>query len=69
MNAKECDCHCGYACNRKCGLPILECMEQHYKRDCGHVWDGPWAERDWGGSVTCSRCGMLAIQHDMRVGL
>lgn len=34
---------------------------------CEHVWDGPGVEFDEGrgGSVSCSRCGMLAIDHDI----
>lgn len=40
---------------------------------CQHVWDGPeYVEESEGGgymsSVTCSRCGMPAIYHDMRCG-
>lgn len=37
---------------------------------CQHVWDGP-DYVDPGGcmvSATCSRCGALAISHDVRVG-
>lgn len=36
------------------------------KTDCDHKWDGKWWEREDGrmGSVTCSVCGMLAIEHD-----
>jgi hypothetical protein len=36
---------------------------------CEHVWDGEWIEEETRGgtlaSVTCSRCGMRAIDHDM----
>lgn len=36
---------------------------------CEHTWDGePWESEDgrsW--SATCSRCGMTAMSHDMRV--
>ncbi len=38
---------------------------------CGHVWNGePYYERNIEGetflsSVTCSKCGMTAIDHDM----
>jgi len=37
--------------------------------DCEHVWDGPWAESEDGrsGSVTCSRCGMWKMDHDLWV--
>lgn len=35
---------------------------------CQHVWDGPeWVSEDeCGSSVTCSRCGEVAMFHDMR---
>jgi len=40
---------------------------------CEHVWDGEW--KDWTepsgahiGSVTCSKCGMARIDHDMWCG-
>ena len=40
--------------------------------DCGHVWNGHVVERELPGgaslsSVTCSRCGMLAADHDLWV--
>lgn len=37
---------------------------------CQHDWDGPdWASEDGcAGSVTCSRCGEIAMNHDMRNG-
>jgi predicted nucleic-acid-binding Zn-ribbon protein len=40
---------------------------------CQHIWDGKeYTEETEGGgfmsSVTCSRCGVPAIYHDMRVG-
>ena len=59
---------CGYSCNRECGLDIMECMKTHYKRDCGHVWDGPMKEEGNAQSVTCSKCGMWALSHDMACG-
>ena len=35
---------------------------------CQHVWDGPeWGDEDGScQSVTCSRCGTVAMFHDMR---
>ena len=33
---------------------------------CEHKWDGGWVEIENGGSASCSRCGCLAISHDMR---
>lgn len=37
---------------------------------CEHKWDGPdWESEDRRAcSVTCSRCGMTAMSHDMRCG-
>ena len=64
----ECNCNCGYSCNRECGLPILECMEQHYVKDCEHVWNGEINYFKDGATVTCSKCGMSAMNHDMTVG-
>ena len=36
---------------------------------CEHTWDGePWESEDrLCASATCSRCGMTAMSHDMRV--
>lgn len=36
---------------------------------CEHKWDGPdWESSDGGAcSVTCSRCGKVAMSHDLRV--
>lgn len=59
-----CKCNCGYTCGRKCGLPVDQCIEQHYVRDCEHDWLGDAVDM----SVTCFKCGMLAIAHDMRFG-
>ena len=33
---------------------------------CQHIWDGPDHVEDCLVSTTCSRCGMLAMSHDMR---
>jgi hypothetical protein len=35
---------------------------------CQHKWDGPWWTSGDGctGSATCSKCGELAFNHDMR---
>lgn len=70
-----CRCNCGYTCGRQCRLPFDDCMAQHWKRDCDHVWNGPWKELKGdgpcgggGGSVTCSKCGMSSIDHDCAVG-
>ena len=65
-----CRCKCGYTCNRQCGLPIMECMEKHFVQDCDHDFSGPVVESPDGlmHSVTCSKCGLPQISHDMRVG-
>lgn len=35
---------------------------------CQHIWDGePWTD-DNSYSTTCSRCGEVAMFHDMRCG-
>ncbi len=71
---KTCRCNCGYTCGGPgaCNLPIDECMDQHFKRDCDHDFRGPLVEIDFMGckaqSVTCQKCGMPAITHDLRVG-
>ncbi len=65
---KECKCNCGYTCDRECGLPIMECMEKHYVKDCSHEFTGPCAFRSGFGSVTCKHCGMLAMDHDILHG-
>lgn len=33
---------------------------------CQHIWDGPEYRDDNSSSVTCSRCGAVALDHDMR---
>ncbi len=72
MNKPRCKCECGYSCGRQCGLPIMECMEKHYEKKCEHLWDGPAVETDVmgcrGDSATCSKCGAVAMYHDMAVG-
>lgn len=67
-----CRCNCGPTCGEQCGLPKLECIAQHWKRDCDHEFTG-WVEgttpegAGWGSTV-CKRCGLMAMAHDMRVG-
>lgn len=69
---EPCRCSCGYTCGRKCGLDIMDCMAAHYQQDCGHQWDGPTERGEHGGchweSVTCSRCGLPKMAHDMAAG-
>jgi len=43
-----------------------ECNCQCPDGPCEHKWDGPDVEIMNGFSVTCSKCGMTAIGHDMR---
>ncbi|HEV7433923.1 MAG TPA: hypothetical protein VGO22_03490 [Pseudorhizobium sp.] len=35
---------------------------------CQHEWNGPWREFEdgCGGEVTCARCGMGSMSHDLR---
>ncbi len=33
---------------------------------CQHIWDGPPWEDEGAWSTTCSRCGAVAMFHDMR---
>lgn len=35
---------------------------------CQHIWDGPEWTDDCCSSATCSRCGSVAMFHDMRTG-
>ena len=70
----RCDCRCGYRCPvRPCPLSAWDCVAAHYKIDCDHKWDGPWHEEvteEGGtmGAVTCSKCKMLCVDHDLGVG-
>lgn len=38
-------------------------------KSCGHKWDGPCETSEDGRAswVTCSRCGMAALDHDLWV--
>lgn len=67
---KTCRCNCGYTCGRQCGLPIMECIKQHYVQDCEHDFNGPVIEDDdgLGASVVCSKCGLPFMAHDMARG-
>ncbi len=67
-NTKECECRCGYTCGGpgSCELEIMECVDAHFKRDCGHVFEG-WIKLNDGGTSVCN-CGMTSIDHDMWVG-
>ena len=37
--------------------------------DCEHEWDGEWKTWENGGSITCSHCGITAMEHDTWIGL
>lgn len=54
-----------------CGPPSETC-QCACPDSCGHRWDGEFYEEhppEGGGfgTVTCSKCGMHAIEHDMWV--
>lgn len=34
---------------------------------CEHKWDGEFRRTEYGGTATCSRCGMDAFEHDQWV--
>jgi hypothetical protein len=71
MNTETCKCNCGYTCGGpgKCELSTLECIEQHFVRDCEHDFTGPLIECGEGcWSVTCKKCGMSAMHHDCVCG-
>lgn len=68
-----CRCNCGYRCGGpgRCPLGALECIAQetgHFERDCEHDWTGPAYSDEAMSSATCAKCGMLAINHDIRFG-
>lgn len=50
------------ACGPSRDKCICACPES-----CGHSWDGPFIEFSNGGSSSCSKCGMLAVDHDVWV--
>lgn len=73
--AAPCVCKCGYRCGGpgRCKLGVFDCLAQkegHFVVDCGHDWSGPTAESEdrCVSTVTCAKCGMWRINHDMRNG-
>ena len=52
-----------------CGPSRPDCRCGCPDGECGHRWDGPTVTSTdkLTMSVSCSRCGMLAIDHDMWV--
>jgi hypothetical protein len=54
-----------------CGPSTMKC-KCNCPEYCEHIWDGEQEETRYENgassvSVTCSRCGMSAMQHDMLV--
>lgn len=58
-----------------CGPSMRTCKCECPDGPCEHQWDGPWVEfkNDHdseglsGGSSSCSKCGMLSMDHDIWV--
>jgi hypothetical protein len=52
-----------------CGPQSAKCSCECPDGPCEHVWDGElYTSSDGlGESATCSRCGMVAMHHDMWV--
>lgn len=74
-NPNACHCDCGYRCGGPgvCKLGVMECLEQddgkHYVKDCHHDFGGQGrAIPDGGWTVTCRKCNMSEMHHDMRCG-
>jgi hypothetical protein len=69
----NCAAHLCYAENQRSGFierltdPTV-CMNAD-KAGGQHVWDGPSVDNGVYCSVSCSRCGVLAIDVDARLGL
>ncbi len=72
ISSRPCHCRCGYRCGGpgRCADP--ECLTKddgkHYVNDCSHDFGGEVVDTGFGWSVICTRCGMSAMAHDMRVG-
>ena len=52
-----------------CGPGSAKCKCACPDGPCEHKWDGAWVKTDdqGGESVTCSRCGKVAMDHDLWV--
>lgn len=53
-----------------CGPQTAKCKCRCTEGEgCDHVWDGPWEEDPdgLGGTATCSRCKMTAMEHSLWV--
>ena len=46
-------------------MTIFTCGPQCVDGTENHKWDGPVVKLQNGGSSSCSRCGMLAIDHSL----
>jgi hypothetical protein len=74
VSKPKCRCNCGYRCGGpgSCDAEFKTCLEEHYVQDCDHTWDGPTVQTEVmgceGESATCSKCGEVAMFHDIRVG-
>lgn len=49
------------AFDRSHGLTVAVCGSK-----CDHDWTGPEVAFENGSSVSCAKCGELAINHDMK---
>ena len=74
VNKPQCRCNCGFTCTKpgeplwQCGLEMMDCIEQHWRRDCDHDFQsGPWVELPDGGTSSC-KCEATSMSHDMAVG-
>ena len=71
---EPCRCNCGYTCGGpgECELfaeDFNKCLQQHYKQDCDHKFDGKVIKISNGESTTCSICGLSAASHDFLNGI
>ncbi len=76
--SNKCECNCGYTCGGpgKCELwkqpgmkGMRECIEKHFKKDCGHKFEGPLVDvGNNAQSIVCKNCGTSALAHDSWVG-
>jgi hypothetical protein len=70
----SCRCDCGYTCGGpgRCELfkaDVMECINEHFKRDCEHDFSGELVKMDeCSMSVVCQKCGMSSMDHDCRFG-
>lgn len=74
---EACRCNCGYTCGGpgRCELfakDAAACIDQHFRRDCDHVFtgwkEGPAPGGGYYGTTVCEKCGLTALGHDEMVG-